>query len=329
MVAAVETMAYTKSGGLPWHGLGNPVRDDMTPKEMLTAAGILWTVSKHKVYWKNPITNVFEPVDREYVLARDTDQQILSSIGEGYKPVQNEAAAEFFLKFTKAGHMTMETAGSLWDGKYIWCLARVNRDFAIGKGSKADEIRSYLRICSPHVRGKALVIQFTPIRVVCWNTLTYALGASLKGKGNAFRIPHSQHFNDDTKKRAEEALGIAQKQMDEFKDVVTLLSKKKATPEKTEEFFCEVLQYNPKTKMRRDKPVDREPVMLPQFRQALTYAPGHDMTPGTWWSNVNAVTYVIDHDSGKDRGTALKNAWLGHLANVKRDAMELAVKYAK
>jgi hypothetical protein len=43
-VNGVAQMAYRESAGIPWHGLGVPVSDDMTPQEMMKAAGLDWTV---------------------------------------------------------------------------------------------------------------------------------------------------------------------------------------------------------------------------------------------------------------------------------------------
>ena len=53
MAHEVETMAYANQ--VPWHGLGVPVRDDMTPNEMLEAASLNWTVSKRPAYTMNMI----------------------------------------------------------------------------------------------------------------------------------------------------------------------------------------------------------------------------------------------------------------------------------
>ena len=37
----IETMAY--AGEVPWHGLGEPVTNDMSPADMMKAAGLHWT----------------------------------------------------------------------------------------------------------------------------------------------------------------------------------------------------------------------------------------------------------------------------------------------
>lgn len=330
----VETMAYAKSGGVPWHGFGNPVSDKMTPKEMQVASGTDWLVEKVPLGYL--VDGAWQPLTKDFMLVRNTDMSPLSLVGSVFKPVQNHQIADFMKKFVKAGHMKMETMGSLDSGRYIWCLARVNKDFAIGKGSKADEICSYMLICQPHVRGRAMVFQFTGVRVVCWNTLNYALGANLRGKGDkVFRMSHASAFDDAMIARAEEALGLACEQVDEFKDVVTLLSKKKATAAHVEEFFCEVLKFDPKDavkkKAKKKDETVREPLMLPKLRLALEHSPGA-MLPsaaGTWWGALNAVSYVIDHETGRERDTALRNAWLGNYANVKRRAVDLALARAK
>jgi phage/plasmid-like protein (TIGR03299 family) len=289
----------------------------------LKAAGLDWSVVKRKIAFD--ANGKWIDIKNEFALIRETDNQLLSIVGSVYKPIQNEEVADFFKKFVKAGQMKMETAGSLWNGRYIWCLARVNYDFKLGK-KHDDEMRSYLLICQPHVIGKAMIIQFTPIRVVCWNTLNYALGTSLKGDTSAFRVMHSQKFDDNIKKQAEESLGLAKHQMDEFKEAVTLLTKKRVSEEQTEKYFCEVLKFDPK-----DAPEKREPLLLPKFRAALTYAPGQQMDSalGTWWGPVNAVTHVIDHEIGRDRSTALRTAWLGPKAVMKRRAVDLAIAGAK
>jgi phage/plasmid-like protein (TIGR03299 family) len=327
MTAAVETLAY--AGEVPWHGLGVPVTNDLTPKQMLKAAKLDWTVSKRPMFFKDKAGKPVES-STDFALVRDSDDYQLSSVGEGWKPVQNEAAFDFFTKFVKDGKMTMETAGSLWNGRYVWALARTGKDFAVG--NKHDEVRSYLLLMSPHVHGKALIKQFTPIRVVCWNTLNFALGERLRGNDSAFRMTHAQKYDEQTKSQAEQALGLVVAQSKEFQEASALLAKKRVKEDKVESYFCEVLQWDPKKAEKKDgEESERTPRMLPKFRAALTHAPGAQLPSalGTMWGALNAVTHVVDHETGHgDRSTALKNAWLGHTAGIKRRAFDLAVKVA-
>lgn len=341
MTDAVETMAWT--GETPWHGLGFEVSNKLTPQQMLKAAKLDWKVEKRPLFYPGKDGEMVQVKDK-FALVRDKDHAQLSVVGSTYKPVQNERSFEFFKKFVMAGHMNMETAGSLHGGQYIWALARIGKDFKLAGG---DEVRGFLLLSSPHVLGKAMVIQFTPIRVVCWNTLSWALGSNLKGKAGAFRMPHSIEFTDAVAEKAELALGLAQESMDQFKDQATHLSKKKATDKQVEAYFADVLGWTKekqaeaakkKAERAKKKKLDDEadaffgePRMLPKLRLALQQAPGADMQSarGTWWGALNAVTYVVDHEIGRDQSASLRTAWLGAKAALKRRAVDLAMARAK
>lgn len=322
MSAHVETMAWR--GEVPWHGLGYNVKNGVVD---IKAAQCDWTVSRRPMFFKGKDGQMIES-DSDWALCRDTDDFHLTTVGLTWKEVQNADAFNFFEKFTKQGKMVIETAGSLWNGRYVWVLARINKDFKLGKN---DEIRPYLLLASPHVHGKALLMQYTAIRVVCWNTFCAAIGASMKGDGTGFRVPHSTAFDTDMKEKAEEALGLAIAQTDELKEVMTALTKKKMTEKANEDYFCEILKFDPKKADKNKDGSIREPRMLPMFRAALTHAPGQTLPTalGTLWGSFNAVTATIDHQTGrKDRSTNLKNIWTGNLAGVKRSALDIAMKLA-
>ena len=85
----------------------------------------------------------------------------------------------------------METAGSLKDGGEIWGLAKIADDFDLAGD---DQIKGYLLINQPHIVGRSMTIKLTPIRVVCNNTLTFALQ---QGGTASFRMPHVKEFGDD------------------------------------------------------------------------------------------------------------------------------------
>lgn len=327
MKGAVETMAY--SGKPPWAGLGKKVSNNLTPEQMLKAAGLDWSVLRRPLTYSRADgdpSNIRVP--GRSALVRSDNGHLLTIVGSTYKEVQNKEAMEFFKKFVVAGQMKMETAGALHHGQYIWALARLGIDFKLGKD---DEIRGYILLCQPHVFGKALTIQFTTIRPSCWNTVIYSLGASLRGSVGHFRMPHSIMFGDNVKKRAEEALGLAKDQMGEFKLAAQLLSKKKAKPDEVKQFFLDVLKFDPTKAKKRSKGDDViEPRIVLQFKEALEKAPGAQLSTckGTWWGAVNAVTYIVDHELGRDESAALRTAWLGQKAIMKRRAMRFALDRA-
>ena len=342
MAHLVESMAWT--GDKPWHGLGVEVSNDLTPLEMQEAAQLNWTVSKRPSYtldapeWSEDVGII--QADSTFHIVRDSDNRILSHCGRDYIPIQNEDVFKFFKRFTEAGHMTMETAGSLKDGGEVWGLAKISEDFELAGG---DEIKGYLLINQPHIVGRSLTIKLTPIRVVCNNTLTFALQ---QGGTASFRMPHVREFGDDVMKTAEEALGLSAERMTEFRNAATLLSKKKAKHSNVLEFIGEVYQPDMIAEYRRNlelkaqgKKIGEESPLIDQFNsypklvvEALERQPGANLasSKGTWWGALNAVTYVEDHlRESQEAGNALHSAWFGVSANRKAKALNLAVKYAE
>jgi phage/plasmid-like protein (TIGR03299 family) len=154
-------MAYV--GDVPWHGLGVKVDPNLSPTEMMEAAGLNWQVEKQDAYYKAE-DGTFHRAPSKQALIRSSDGKYLDIVSDNWIPVQNSDAFEFFDEYVRAGGMEMHTAGSLKDGKVIWALAKVNESFALFGGK--DEVESYFLLSNPHQFGKGVDIRFTPIRVV-------------------------------------------------------------------------------------------------------------------------------------------------------------------
>ena len=332
MAHEVETMAY--AGQVPWHGLGIEVTDDLTPLQMQKAAQLDWTVSKRPAYtldeanWHEKVGVM--PADGHHFITRDSDNKILSHCGDDYVPIQNEEIFDFMKKFTEAGHMKMETAGSLRGGSEIWGLAKIAADFELAGG---DEVKGYLLINQPHVAGKAMVIKFTPIRVVCNNTLTMALSQG----GAAFRMPHIREFSMDVRTAAEEALGLSTQRVQEFKEQAEFLASKTFKTESVMDYIAEL--YQPQLLIEKGKSsVKDDFVMQEKFNKtsemvlsSIDQSPGATLkaAKGTWWGALNGVTYIEDHQRrGTAAGNALHSAWFGAGANRKAKALSKAIEYA-
>ena len=341
MAHQVETMAW--AGDKPWHGLGVEVDANLTPLQMQEAAQLDWTVSKRPSYtldapeWSDDVGII--QAENTFHIVRDSDNRILSHCGRDYVPIQNEDVFKFFKRFTEAGHMTMETAGSLKDGGEIWGLAKISEDFELAGD---DLIKGYLLINQPHIVGRSMTIKLTPIRVVCNNTLTMALQ---HGGSASFRMPHVREFGDDVIQAAEEALGLSATAMTEFRNNSTLLSKAKAKHSDVLDYVGEIYQplmiaeYRKEQQLRAEgkaigmqEPLKEKLNKFPSLViDALEQSPGANLKAarGTWWGALNAVTYVEDHlRESQTEGNALHSAWFGAAANRKSKALELAIQRA-
>ena len=162
MAANVETMFYTREK--PWHGLGTMVAEAPNSKDALRLAGLNWKVLQEPVYTENE-----ELIQGYKANVRDTDRKVLGVVTDRYKVIQNEEA--FAFTDTLLEGVRYETAGSLQEGRRVWMLARLPREFIIG----GERISPYMVFSNTHDGSGAVKTALTPIRVVCNNTLNLAL----------------------------------------------------------------------------------------------------------------------------------------------------------
>tara|TARA_Y100000114_G_scaffold155466_1_gene179745 strand:+ start:7640 stop:8578 length:939 start_codon:yes stop_codon:yes gene_type:complete len=310
MAHAVETMAY--AGELPWHGLGVKVADDLTPREMQEAAGLDWSVEKLPMVAKAGDEEIRIPTQQ--ALVRSTDKKVLSVIGQNWEPVQNDEAFDFFVDFVKQGNMQMHTAGSLQDGKMVWALAKVDDDFELFNG---DKIESYLLFSNPHQYGKSIDVRFSPIRVVCNNTLTMALNGKV-----GVSLDHRKAFDAQT---VQQTLGLAKESMDEYKEVAEFLGSKRYTKDSLNNYFADVFGKSSKS--------EKDNVILTRNGQraleVIDTQPGANYQKGTFWQALNAVTYMTDHELANTRDNRVHSAWFGGNRVKKINAVKKAVEYAQ
>ena len=316
MAHLVETMAY--AGEVPWHGLGVPVSNDLTPAQMMEKAGLDWRVDEVDCYIK---TRNGEVKTGQKALVRSTDDRILTTVGENWNPVQNSEAFEFFSEYVLAGDMEMHTAGSLKDGQMTWALAKVKDSFELFKG---EQVESYLLFSNPHQYGKSIDIRFTPIRVVCNNTLTFSLEQQAE---KSVKVGHRVEFNASEVKQA---LGIATSKLNTYKEMAQFLGSKRYTQDNVIEFFNSVF---PRT---ADKRVQGKELAIDTLSRnakfcydALESQPGAEFAEGSWWQAFNAVTFVTDHVQGRNSDNRLYSNWFGGNELRKRNALKKALEMAE
>jgi len=316
MAHLVETIAY--AGSVPWHGLGTPVSNDLTPAQMQQKAGLDWNVREVESYIEFDGRKM--PTGQKS-LVRETDGRILTNVGENWNPVQNSDAFEFFSEYVLAGDMEMHTAGSLKNGQMVWALAKVKDSFELFKG---DQVDSYLLFSNPHQYGKSIDIRFTPIRVVCNNTLTFSLDQKAE---RSVKVGHRAEFDPFSVK---EQLGIATTKLNTYKEMAQFLGSKRYTQDNVIEFFNTVF---PRTADKRVQGKALDVHTLSRNAKfcydALEVQPGAQYAEGSWWQAFNAVTFVTDHVQGRNSDNRLYSNWFGNNELRKRNALKKAIEMAE
>ena len=310
MINGEAQMAYRLTSGVPWHGLGTPVDDDMTPIEMMKAAGLDWTVRKVESFVE---VNGEKIPTGQQALIRETDGKILTNVGGNWNPCQNETAFEFFNDFVKAGDMVMDTAGSINDGKMVFAAADVRDGFTLFGG---DEVKGYLLFSNPHQYGKCIDVKFVMTRVVCNNTLSMALTEKSQP---AVRLSHRNEFDAEVVK---ELLGISHTRVQQFKEAAEFLGSKRYNNYDFERFLGKVFG----TSSQENKVLSRTGE---RALEIVETQPGANFKPGTWWNAYHAVTYITDHELGRSDDARASSSLFGANARKKLDALDLAVEMAE
>ena len=290
----------------------------LTPEQMLEAAGLNWEVKNYPTFAvldDNDSDSVIET--GQSALVRLSDKKMLDVVSDDWNPVQNAEAFEFFNEFVMAGDMEMHTAGSLKDGQIVWGLAKIKESFELFKG---DQIDSYLLFSNFHKYGYSTDVRFTPIRVVCNNTLTLSLSSAVE---RMVKISHRKQFDPANVKGM---LGIATDKLQKYKEMAQFLGSKKAKTESIVEYFERIFPMNTTAKEKEEgKRSKNADIAL----SILHTQPGAEYAEGTWWQPFNAVTFMTDHIVGRSTDTRLTSAWYGYNKGLKTKALELAVEFAE
>ena len=316
MAHQVETMAY--AGEVPWHGLGVSVSNDLTPVQMMEKAGVDWSVQECESFVD---FNGERISTGQKALVRSTDGRVLTNVGKDWNPVQNEQAFEFFSEYVFAGDMEMHTAGSLKDGQMVWALAKVKDSFDLFGG---DTVESYLLFSNPHQYGKSIDVRFTPIRVVCNNTLSLSLGMQAERQ---VKVGDRVEFNPGEVK---EALGIASEKLATYREMAEYLGSMRFSMDKLIEYYNTVY---PRTSDKRvqDKKLSVETLSrnAKECLNVLETQPGAEFAEGSWWQAYNSVTFVTDHVQGRNADNRLYSSWFGGNQTRKKNALETAIEFAE
>lgn len=341
------------NGDVPWHALGTDVTGlQLTPQQMLEKSGNDWTVEKIPSYAtirqlidnqaeidkviganekqkrKDRIKAVPELVKEWKVqkvqmkataLVRNTDGKVLDEVTDDWEPVQNHEAMEFFNEFVAAGDMEMETVGSLKGGQVVWGLAKINESFELFKGDRTD---GYLLFSNFHKYGHSTTVMLTPIRVVCNNTLTMALGSKVD---EMVKYSHRRKFNPE---EAKEMIGISKATLAAYKDKAAFLGSKKAKDEDIVEYLKRIMPGSVKTDQKGKAPADTLARNAKTVYDYIDVQPGHQYAAGSWWQPFNAVTFFLDHEISRTQDQRMKQAWYGTHRTMKLKALDLALEYA-
>lgn len=309
-----------------WHRVGTVLNRPATAAEAIRAAHLDWSVIKQALYAGE---REHRAIQGYYAVVRSDDWEnkkdgtakTLGIVSDGYTPVQNRDAFTFFDFIVGQNAAVYHTAGALGDGERVWILAKLPDDIRV----IGDDItQKYLLLSNSHDASSAVQIKFTPIRVVCQNTLTMALS-----QGPTLRIPHTK----DVQQRLRLAANMLNRvniRYSEIADVFKRMAEIQMNGERLREYLGEIFP-DP----RREPDDDRSERLLAQVRKdragaEVLFSSGKGNTQkgvnGTLWAAYNGVTEYVDYKkyskAAPDR--QVETIWFGSGYSAKARAYAVA-----
>ncbi|MDB5277942.1 MAG: hypothetical protein JWR61_2897 [Ferruginibacter sp.] len=323
-----------------WHGLGQIVAGYPNSAEALKFAGLDYTVEKRKLFTfhnesqtADEDTGIKIPeieVPNYFATIRTDNENILGVVGKDYEVVQNIDAFSFFDSIVGGDGIQYETAGALGKGERIFITAKLPGYIKVGNN---DLIEQYLFLTTSHDGFGSITAAFTPVRIVCNNTLN----AALRNQSNTFKIRHTA----SAKERLEEAhklMGITNQLSNQLEGIFNQWAKVKITDSEVKKLIQMALVPNKEVLQNIQAGKDDElstcfkNMTDAAFEYAMTNGSQQmDTTKGNLFGAYNAVTgYFQNVRTYKNEEAKLKSLLLGGTGQMRtQKAFNLCDSFAK
>ncbi len=315
------SMAYT--GETPWHGLGASMPETSTRKEWMLASQTDCEVYQCPIVG---LPDVGEPIPYDgnrMNFAKFSDGTIkpLGIVGPNTDILQNDDAFGFFDTFVEQGHGRWETMGALDEFRKVWAMLRLNENDIIADG---DEIARYLMISNSHDGSTAVRVGFTPVRIVCANTL----GLAHRSKSSKLiKVSHAKREKTGGLKASVElivkTIDAANAEFVATAEQFRILASRKNIDKKSLELYtrkvfgmdteCSRMELPPQSRTKIDDIVE-------------LFENGKGNRGQTWWHAYNAVTEYVSWFDGRKPETRLEKAWFGTNVAKIDESLSLALQ---
>lgn len=325
-----------------WHGLGTIV-DALTSQDAIILGGLDFEVEKRTLFVEGKNVSFDSAKNHSLILRAKTDENNivdingiknnyytaniindkfatvrtdsnlpLGIVGNQYHVIQNKEAFDFIDSIIGKGVADYETAGCLGNGEIIFITCKIRQEMIINK----DLINNYLLITMAHDGSASITVMFTPIRVVCNNTLSLAL----QGTRNKVIIRHTKNAKNKLE-QAKTVLGIIDQQTLLYEEVFGNLYKINISDEDAYDLLEKSLG------LIRDEKNNLSTRAENIKNQAINYyhtGLGQEEIVGTGYGVFNAITgYFQNIKNYTNDETKFKSTFLNNDALVRQKTYQL------
>lgn len=309
--------AFVSGNNIPaWHRLGTVLEGFLTAEECLKFGGLNYQVKKRIMTTEMPSLdgNGTEKivVPNQYATVRTDTNQVLGVVGKNYTVVQNEEAFTFFDEITGGGEAIYETAGALGIGERIFISAKMPNYVSID--GVDDPTEMYVLLTSSHDGQGSIKAIITPIRVVCANTLSFALQNNV----NCVRISHTRTAKERLAE-ASKVLGITNRYAEEMNELLNHMNSIKVSDDQAKDIINQLFPASDEENVHATTQKSRDLLW-----KGYTEGVGQEKIIGTGYGLMQGVTYFTSHlKDYKDDSVQLASIIEGQAAKFNSQAKKL------
>ena len=305
-----------------WRMFGTNFSHTVTIEETIQEAGLDYKVSSEPlmrvpndvieaILKGEPVS--FSPTRNNIITShkatfREDSGNILGVVGRDYGIVDNVKAFEFinFIKEVSGEEPMIETAGALGHGERMFVTCRLGADCYLNGNS--DAVKNYVVFTNSHDGSGAVMAFFTPVRVICSNTLNMAI----RGAVNKVVFKHTKNVNmrldweiEENRKKALEVFSRSVEFSQTFMDKMLQLKSEPVSAEQiraiTNQMFLtpkqiELVESNNNSFIGIDEISTRTKNQITAFSDALDNGIGQENYRGTKLWMLNGLTTMLQND---------------------------------
>jgi len=278
----------------PWHNLGIVLPEYPTSAEAIKHAGLDFEVAKLQNFCyvkmagqkapKQVKSNSFSTV------RMDTGVVLGGALGNRYVVVQNKDAFDFFDQIVGSKEAIFETAGALGNGSTIFITAKLPKFITV---AGTDTVENYVVLTMSHDGTGSIQAFFTPIRIVCNNTLN----AALKNHTNRISVKHTLNAAEKLANRAK-VWNMVNENLVAVGDAFNALAKVRITDENVKELLG--LIFPGKQDENGEFSTRTENIHTAILENYHSHDTQKDFV-GTGWGVYNAVTHYLGNGKNYDK----------------------------
>jgi phage/plasmid-like protein (TIGR03299 family) len=278
-----------------WHSAANKVwnSDEETPtiSEIMDSAFLS--------NWNMRLENIADQFTQHnfltdsYLVVRDNpfnagETDVLATVGSRYKIVQNEDLFSFAQNLHDSNpDVKIDSAGSFKGGRVVFGSWSVPNQLVLDPNGANDKTNLYLVVYTSHDGSVAVQAAITPVRVMCQNTLNFAMRKAKQ----SFKIRHTATAEGKIAS-AREALGLSVAYFDEFSKQAHELFEREVSNEKFAKIITELYPKPEADKKGSMKKWENKILLIDELYHN---SPTNANIKGTAWGVVNALTERLDY----------------------------------